>query len=298
MLNYYSKIMEITRLPPGLRPQNTRASKDWHTSMMTRYNRMNEEYNNSDIFNPENNNHIENTDDTLKFEEADVFNFFKKAYSEMNKIKKNNNDIVLEIEKCEKFKNQISQFNELIKTANELYDNLSSDVQISDIKNKLIISTNILLQTENKINIEQFEIDIDEKIDNLNNKLSNNNIKLSDFKKLVLACMGDEKIDCNLCNICFTHKINICINPCGHTFCSSCIEKMGSKCGMCRGKIEAKIKMYIENDNNYDKKSVPSDGISHANLISDLNEGDSVVGWNVITSSASDFLFDDVVNYN
>lgn len=279
--------MEIVRnIPPGLRPQNTRDSKDWHTSMMVRYKRMNEEYN-TDISDTEKFTSIENMDDTLTFEEADVFNFFTKAKDEMNKIKKNNKDIILEIKKYEMFKNQISQFNDLVKKAKQIYDDLSTKIQITDIKNKLIISTDILLQTENKINIEQFEADIDLKIDNLNNKLSNNNIKLSDFKKLVLRCMGDEKINYNICNVCVTNKINICINPCGHTFCSSCIEKMDSKCGMCRGKIEAKIKMYIENDDNDDEKSDSSDGISSANLIGDLDNGDGINGWHQTSSIAS-----------
>ena len=296
--------MEIVRnIPPGLRPQNTRDSKDWHTSMMVRYKRMNEEYN-TDISDTEKFTSIENMDDTLTFEEADVFNFFTKAKDEMNKIKKNNKDIILEIKKYEMFKNQISQFNDLVKKAKQIYDDLSTKIQITDIKNKLIISTDILLQTENKINIEQFEVDIDEKINNLNNKLSNNNIKLSDFKKLVLICMGDEKIDYNLCNVCFANKINICINPCGHTFCSSCIEKMGLKCGMCRGKIAAKIKMYIENDdNNSNENPEPNDEISPANvnndLIDDFIQGNDVDGWNIsssIASTASNFTLDEFEN--
>jgi len=87
--------------------------------------------------------------------------------------------------------------------------------------------------------------------------------------------MGDEKVEYNICNVCVTNKINICINPCGHTFCSVCVEKMGLKCGMCRGKIDAKIKMYIDNDTDNG-----DDEIVSANLNDNLDD------WIPLTSIA------------
>ena len=244
-------------IPRDLTPKNTRDSKEWHKDMMARYKKLSVEFENN-IIPSQDKLKIDNIEEYLTFDEADVFDFFTKAKSEMDKIKKNNDIISDKIKKYETFKQDIAMFKELVKQGNEIYDNLSKNTQILDIENKLIISQNILLQHENKLNIENFEESIDEKIYELNNKFMHNNNKLSDFKKLVLKCMVNENINYNICNVCVTNKINICINPCGHTFCSVCVEKMGIKCGMCRGKIETKIKMYIENDDNDEKDEIDS----------------------------------------
>ena len=57
-----------------------------------------------------------------------------------------------------------------------------------------------------------------------------------------------KKIKKNMCSICVTRKINTCLNPCGHTFCLTCVDKMNNKCGMCRASFISKIKMYIVDD--------------------------------------------------
>lgn len=278
--------MSERTIPPELRPKNTRDSKEWHKTMMDEYKRMSENFKNNIVSEDNNKLKIEELhDEFLTFKETDVFDFFSKAKNEMNKIKKNNDDISEVIKEYESFKTDINKFNDLVKEANNIYDNLSTKTQISDIKHKLIISQNILLKNENKTNIRDFETSIDEKIIDLNNRLTNNNNRLSNFKKLVMKCMGNEKIDYNMCNVCVTNKINICINPCGHTFCSVCVEKMNSKCGMCRGKIDAKIKMYIENDDKDD------DEIVSANINNDL-DGNTIQGWDHDTSIiATSFSF-------
>lgn len=266
-----------------LRPLNTRDTKDWHKIMMERYNKMSEEYKNNDLCDFEKDTDIQNTDNILTFEDADVFIFITKAKIEISKIKKINNSIIAQIEEYETFKNEIEKFNDIVKQAEKIYDNLSKKIQITNIKKKLIISDNILLQNENKINIEEFEKNIDDKIYELNNKLNSNRNKILDFKKLVLKCIGDEKFNYNMCNICVKNKINVCINPCGHTFCSSCIEKMRSKCGMCRSKIDSTIKMYIDNDDdnnsNHDEDTNSNEGIASANSIGDLNNQSEIFSW-------------------
>jgi len=269
-------------LPSDLKPLYTRDTKDWHKIMMERYNKMSEEYKNNDLCDFEKDTHIESTDNILTFEDADVFIFITKAKIEMAKIKKINNSIITQIEEYETFKDEIEKFNNIVKQAEKIYETLSKKIQITNIKNKLIISDNILLQNENKINIEEFEKNIDDKIFELNNKLNNNRNKILDFKKLILKCIGDEKFSYNMCNICVKNKINKCINPCGHTFCSSCLEKMGSKCGMCRSKIQSSIKMYIDNDDDneiHDEDINSNEGIASANLIGDLNNETGIHAW-------------------
>lgn len=244
-------------LPRELRPTDTRKScKEFHDLMMIEYNKRCEilkTYNNvSNTVNEE------LDDNFLTFDEDDVFGFFSKAKNEMSRIKKINDEITNSIKEYESFKADIIKFNDLVKKANEIYDNLSIKSQPFNLTNKLRVDEQILLNAEIRSEIKDFEISVDDKIDQLNIKLRSNNNKLADFKKLILNCVKNDKVDINMCNVCVTNKINICINPCGHTFCSSCIEKMNSKCGMCRGNIDSKIKIYIENDGDDDNTNTNS----------------------------------------
>ena len=48
----------------------------------------------------------------------------------------------------------------------------------------------------------------------------------------------------NKCTICYNTTITHCCVPCGHTYCSDCINKT-SNCYICRGIIQNKIKLYL-----------------------------------------------------
>ena len=240
--------MEIN-LPQELRAKNTRDTKDCYKETMYRFNKINEEYKNSINTNFDELTN-ENMNTLFTFNEDNVFEYFTKAKNEIKKIQKNNDDILTVIKEYETIKTEIEEFLNIVNKANKIYELVSTKSQLKQIKNKLIISENILLLNENKINIENFVFDVDSKISELNNKLHDNNEILLKFKHILLKCMGEDRICYNLCNVCLTNKISICINPCGHTFCSCCIDRMNLKCGMCRGKIESKIKIFIENNDN------------------------------------------------
>lgn len=47
------------------------------------------------------------------------------------------------------------------------------------------------------------------------------------------------------CGICLTETVSCAINPCGHTFCGTCARRMTIECGICRGRIRDRMKIYF-----------------------------------------------------
>jgi hypothetical protein len=48
-----------------------------------------------------------------------------------------------------------------------------------------------------------------------------------------------------MCPICLEESVGTAISPCGHTFCSTCCKKMVNECGMCRGRIRDRLKLFF-----------------------------------------------------
>jgi Zinc finger, C3HC4 type (RING finger) len=48
-----------------------------------------------------------------------------------------------------------------------------------------------------------------------------------------------------LCSICISHSVIYTLNPCGHTFCSSCAMKQNSHCFICRTKMIGRLKLFF-----------------------------------------------------
>jgi hypothetical protein len=48
-----------------------------------------------------------------------------------------------------------------------------------------------------------------------------------------------------MCAICLSDSINTAISPCGHTFCGNCAKRMIHECGVCRGRIRDRLKLYF-----------------------------------------------------
>ena len=47
------------------------------------------------------------------------------------------------------------------------------------------------------------------------------------------------------CPICLNDAVGTAISPCGHTFCPTCSKRMVSECGICRGRIRERIKLFF-----------------------------------------------------
>ena len=48
-----------------------------------------------------------------------------------------------------------------------------------------------------------------------------------------------------LCPICITESVGMAIVPCGHTFCQTCARRMMTECGVCRGRVRDRMKLYF-----------------------------------------------------
>jgi len=81
--------------------------------------------------------------------------------------------------------------------------------------------------------------------------------ELAAFRKLFINTTTEiiktEKINKNICPICFENEINMCAIPCGHTCCNDCIvqsirfhNSRVTKCLNCRNPINDYIKMFIQ----------------------------------------------------
>jgi hypothetical protein len=47
------------------------------------------------------------------------------------------------------------------------------------------------------------------------------------------------------CPICISDTVATAISPCGHTFCGNCAKRMVVECGVCRGRIRDRLKLYF-----------------------------------------------------
>jgi len=56
---------------------------------------------------------------------------------------------------------------------------------------------------------------------------------------------GSQVVNEPICPICLTESVNHAIVPCGHTFCGTCARRMTMECGVCRGRIRERMKLYF-----------------------------------------------------
>jgi hypothetical protein len=56
---------------------------------------------------------------------------------------------------------------------------------------------------------------------------------------------ADTTVSEPLCSICFTDPIQYTLNPCGHTFCTTCVKKQMTQCYVCRQNVKDRVKLFI-----------------------------------------------------
>lgn len=48
-----------------------------------------------------------------------------------------------------------------------------------------------------------------------------------------------------ICSICLEESVAYALNPCGHTFCQTCIRRQVNQCFICRGPVKDKLKLFF-----------------------------------------------------
>jgi hypothetical protein len=259
-MNYSDKLIvenTCTRL------ENTDTSRQL---MMSKFEKLNKEYNKLAEYGSLNNNINGDDESIFNVDDESFFNIMGKASAEIKNIKERNKNLRIKISEYEghvdKCKEILNQFSNISK----YYSNLSCLSQILDTCHKLDIKDN-LFDPIHTINISNFMNDLKTNVENLEFEIKNNNDKLNKFYKLVR--LSKNKNDnsnlykINICNICYDNKIDTCLNPCGHTFCSNCVDKMYKQCGICRNEFSSKIKMFIEHEQDEDGDNNESDALNN-----------------------------------
>jgi len=263
--------------------------------MMDNFDKLNQEYNKMAEARLGTKFIVDHVENNLNISEENIFNIIEKAKKEMKMFCKSNEDLKQKVLEYETYSKEAMEMLNSMEKLNQLYSKLSKRFQnIDDLikyDRNLDVKKNIF-DADLKNQIQIFKDKIKILIDTNLNEINKNNKKIASFKTLIRECLKDEDNDyeINICNICVTNKIDTCLNPCGHTFCLNCVDKMHNSCAMCRKIISTKIKMYIvDNDEESDDVSgyeisspagagagaggIPSafDGYSTLNLLSDYS---------------------------
>jgi hypothetical protein len=239
--------------------------ENYNKEMMAKFQKLNEEYNKmASQGNYIDKNLIDNIEEKIILNEENITDIICKANNYMKKINKQTTEFNEIISEYEGYKKDCRTLLDGISKLSDMYYDLSKKTQNIELKEKLDVKEHFI-DVNFITNISNFEKDIDISINDKLEKIINNNKKLYTFKMFVKECLTneDKQIKKNICSVCFSNKINTCLNPCGHTFCLKCVDKMKKKCAICRSNFNSAIKMFILDDDNDDENKTNSEGVDN-----------------------------------
>jgi len=158
----------------------------------------------------------------------------------------------------------LDQISDIDKQIDELDKIRQNYIEINLSLDKYLVQYNcIKTETKTDIVINETKI-IDDKISTISNILRDNKIILEGYETNKIKLIEEIKLLNNIictndvttkngnpsftCFICQDKTVECCLNPCGHTFCSSCSSRITNKtCYMCRTKVTSTTKLFFDN---------------------------------------------------
>ena len=259
-----------------------------YEQMMKRFNQLNSEYNkmaNQGYAQKEKDNEL--TDDVDREKDYEMVNLLKKINGSITEKIRNVKTCREDLEKYETYKTDIEKLAKAIDDVNELYEE-------TVIKSNAFFSFDVPKvekKTFEKDQVEEVVNAVNDVITDRISKIALLNQNIVEYKKLINECIPKEDVETVqaisnelLCAVCLTNKINVCITPCGHTFCDKCTDHMKSSCYMCKGNVSNKVKLFLgtnggSDDNGVDVQPRPANFDGYAPIGAfNFNEG----GFNAI----------------
>lgn len=242
---------------------------DYESTTIKKFNRLRAQYNNEYL-----EKNIFFSEESVKEEEikntmSNFNNLIKTKFVEIRKIKENVSqlddykkeiiDILNGIKKMEDKYIEIYQKNTLnaneLKLEKPIY-NFGKEILNGqmrpppdiDISFDILNITNHIFTIKNEYVNSMRDIcyKIDEKVDNEMIRMGIINDFIDVYKKTLSSFDLDKKILSKYtCTICYENEVKMCINPCGHTFCKQCSEKIISKCFACNCVVKEKTRLFL-----------------------------------------------------
>jgi hypothetical protein len=221
------------------------------------YDNDNDSNNNLNVLNDNNNNLNENENENEKEKEKEIdADKLLNDYNNINtSLKLNINTInQLENEKKEIFNYKSTIFSKHQDIMIKLYKKDFGEMkEINDLNDCIIKYIDLIKIYTDKWNTDYYN----NKKKYLETIINKQEEQLTSYRKLFINTTNEiikaEKLNKNLCPICFENEINMCSVPCGHTCCNECIiqsikyhNSRVTKCLNCRNPINEYIKFYIQ----------------------------------------------------
>ena len=150
----------------------------------------------------------------------------------------------------ERLKQELESFTKLKRKMDDLTHDIDN---IYKTRNDIIHGLRQMsLDPEHKDKIQHVEKEIEELVQNIIAfKETEKTTCLSNLKKTKKILQVLQDVFCvhkwcksyHVCPVCLTNEVSIYINPCGHTFCQTCMNR--EYCDLCRRKVISKGKLYI-----------------------------------------------------
>lgn len=251
-------------LPPSLRSISCREERN--KDVMKEFAKLSKQY--DCMYMGKVTNELSEEDLELQSDENEILNIVDKARNALKYNEQKKTELLKKQSEYIKMQENCEEIIQKITNLSNIYYPLSVQIQnIPEITSKMDIQTDLYDVTQ----LKSVKDDIDKLLVVVRDDIDHINQKMLSFKKLVRKCLSENEMNVssqiNICDICNTNKINICLNPCGHTFCNECIDKMNQKCGFCRNRFQSKIKIFLsENENNEEtKEEIVSSSSSYDN---------------------------------